>query len=103
MTEQEIPAAAIEAAAMAILAVDPETWEMQTTGTKDRYRWDAQAALQAALPHMRKVPDHLDSPRLIEVTTDTFPEKFRAVTQEVTDVVNGGAIARVLITPIEAT
>lgn len=43
---------AIEAAAMALLAVDPETWALQTGHVKDRYRWDAQAALEAAAPHM---------------------------------------------------
>lgn len=48
----EISDAAIEAAAMAILAVDPETWAVQATHVKDRYRWDAQAALQAALPYL---------------------------------------------------
>ena len=52
MSEQEIPAEAIEAAAMAILGVTPDVWEMQTTHVKDRYRWDAQAALQAAAPFM---------------------------------------------------
>jgi hypothetical protein len=48
----KIPDAAIEAAAMALLAVTPDVWALQTTGTKDRYRWDAQAALEAAAPHM---------------------------------------------------
>lgn len=52
MKEQEIPAEAIEAAAMAILCVTPDVWELQTTHVKDRYRWDAQAALQAAEPFM---------------------------------------------------
>ena len=48
----KISDAAIEAAAMAIFGVDPETWAMQTTHVKDRYRWDAQAALEAASPHL---------------------------------------------------
>lgn len=52
MSKHTIPAEAIEAAAMAILAVTPDVWELQSTGTKDRYRWDAQAALEAAAPHL---------------------------------------------------
>ncbi|MGC0237291.1 hypothetical protein [Arthrobacter sp. SD76] len=103
MNEQQIPAAAIEAAAMAILGVDQETWDLQTTGTKDRYRWDAQAALQAALPHLGKAPLRLDFPRLIEVTTETYPEEFSAVTREVLAIVNAGAVASVLITPLDKT
>lgn len=52
MSDMNISDEAIEAAAMAILAVNAETWALQTTHVKDRYRWDAQAALQAALPYL---------------------------------------------------
>jgi hypothetical protein len=64
-----IPDEAVEAAAMAILAVDPATWALQSPGTKDRYRWDAQAALEAAAPHLM-------APRVVETVEelDALPE-----------------------------
>jgi len=47
-----IPEAAVEAAARALCGVTAEAWQVQSTGTKDKYRWEAFAALEAAAPHM---------------------------------------------------
>lgn len=48
----KIPDAAVEAAAMGIMGVTPDVWELQTARVKESARADARAALEAAAPHM---------------------------------------------------
>ena len=47
-----IPDEAVEAAARVLCGVTSDMWKDQPTRIKDKYRWEAIAALEAAAPHL---------------------------------------------------
>ena len=47
-----IPDEAVEAAARVLCGVTEDMWKDQPTRIKDKYRWEAIAALEAAAPHL---------------------------------------------------
>ena len=52
MGNQVIPDEAVEAAARVLCGVTADMWKDQPTRIKDKYRWEAIAALEAAAPHL---------------------------------------------------